>query len=60
MNPSLKHMVKQLRILQGQRDCLLGIPARKASKYYLEGYGKQYEKEQKQSAESEHNEAFQR
>jgi len=55
-----KHMVKQLRILQGQRDCLLGIPARKASKYYLEGYGKQYEKEQKQSAESEHNEAFQR
>jgi hypothetical protein len=60
MQHTLKHLVKQLRRLQGQRDCIAGIPPRKASKYYQLGYAKQYETEQKQSAETEHNEALQR
>jgi hypothetical protein len=52
-------MVKQLRRLQGQRDCIAGIPPKKTSRYYLDGYGKQYETEQKQSAETEQSEAYQ-
>jgi hypothetical protein len=58
MNTSIKHMVKQLRRLQGQRDCIAGIPPRKASKYYLAGYGEQYAREQCQSALDEEADAF--
>lgn len=47
MNKKIEALVKRIRRLEGQYDCSQGIKPTKTSRSYLDGYGSQYEKEQR-------------